>query len=36
MNGKIPEGKVYAPRLDPNAPIRPADRNHAHYPSRHL
>ena len=35
MNGKIPEGQVYAPRLEPMAPIRLADRNHAHYPSRH-
>ena len=35
MNGKIPEGQVYAPRLEPTAPIRLADRNHAHYPSRH-
>ena len=35
MNGKIPEGQVYAPRLEPMAPIRLADRNHAHYPSCH-
>ena len=35
MNGKIPEGQVHAPRLEPTAPIRLADRNHAHYPSRH-
>ena len=35
MNGKIPEGQVYVPRLEPTAPIRLADRNHAHYPSRH-
>ena len=35
MNGKIPEGQVYAPRLEPTAPIRLGDRNHAHYPSRH-
>ena len=35
MNGKIPEGQVYAPRPEPTAPIRLADRNHAHYPSRH-
>ena len=34
-NGKIPEGQVYAPRLEPTAPIRLADRNNAHYPSRH-
>ena len=34
-NGKIPEGQVYVPRLEPTAPIRLADRNHAHYPSRH-
>ena len=32
---KIPEGQEYAPRLEPAAPIRLADRNHAHYPSRH-
>ena len=32
---KIPEGQVYVPRLEPTAPIRLADRNHAHYPSRH-
>ena len=32
---KIPEGQVYAPRLEPTAPIRLADRNHAHYPTRH-
>ena len=30
---KIPEGQEYAPRLEPMAPIRLADRNHAHYPS---
>ena len=30
-----PEGQVYVPRLEPTAPIRLADRNHAHYPSRH-
>ena len=35
MNGKIPEGQVYAPRLEPTAPIRLADGNQAHYPSRH-
>ena len=35
MNGKIPEGQVYAPRFEPTAPIRLADRNHAHYPSCH-
>ena len=35
MNEKIPEGQVYVPRLEPTAPIRLADRNHAHYPSRH-
>ena len=34
-NGKIPEGQVHVPRLEPTAPIRLADRNHAHYPSRH-
>ena len=32
---KSPEGQVYVPRLEPMAPIRLADRNHAHYPSRH-
>ena len=32
---KIPEGQEHAPRLEPAAPIRLADRNHAHYPSRH-
>ena len=32
--GKFPEGQVYVPRLEPTAPIRLADRNHAHYPSR--
>ena len=31
---KIPEEQVYVPRLEPTAPIRLADRNHAHYPSR--
>ena len=34
MNGKIPKGQVYAPRLEPTAPISLADRNNAHYPSR--
>ena len=29
------EVQVYAPRLEPTALIRLADRNHAHYPSRH-
>ena len=33
---KIPEGQEYAPRLEPAAPIRLADRNHVHYPSRQL
>ena len=33
--GKFPEGQVYALRLEPTAPIRLADRNHAHYPSCH-
>ena len=28
------ERQVYAPRLEPTAPIRLADQNHAHYPSR--
>ena len=32
---KMPEGQEYAPRLEPTALIRLADRNHAHYPSRH-
>ena len=31
---KISEGQEYAPRLEPTAPIRLADRNHANYPSR--
>ena len=31
---EIPEGQVYVPRLEPMAPIRLADRNHVHYPSR--
>ena len=31
---KIPEGQEYAPRLESAAPIRLADRNHVHYPSR--
>ena len=26
---------MYLPQLEPAAPIHPADRNHAHYPSRH-
>ena len=30
---EIPEGQVYVPRLEPTAPIRLADGNHAHYPS---
>ena len=34
MNGKIPEGQVYAPRLEPVALIRLADRNHMRYLSR--
>ena len=29
------ERQVYAPRLEPTAPICLADQNHAHYPSRH-
>ena len=32
---KIPEGQEYPPRLEPTAPICLADRNRAHYPSRH-
>ena len=32
---KMPEGEVYVPRLEPTAPIRLADRNPSHYPSRH-
>ena len=35
INSKSLERQVYAPRLEPTAPIRLADRNHAHYPSRH-
>ena len=31
----IPEGQDYAPRLEPTAPIRLADQNQAHHPSRH-
>ena len=31
---EIPEGQEYAPRTEPTAPIRLADRNHANYPSR--
>ena len=31
---EFPEGLVYLPRLEPTAPIRLADRNHAHYLSR--
>ena len=34
LNQKIPEGQEHVPRLDPTAPIRLADRNQAHYPSR--
>ena len=34
LNQKIPEGQEHVPRLEPMAPIRLADRNHAHYPSR--
>ena len=33
INSKSLERQVYAPRLEPTAPIRLADRNHAHYPS---
>ena len=32
---KIPEGQEYEPRLNPTAPIRLADQNPAHSPSRH-
>ena len=35
INSKSLERQVYAPRLEPTAPIRLAERNHAHYPSRH-
>ena len=31
---KIPEGQEHAPRLEPTALIRLADRNNAHHPSR--
>ena len=31
----MPKGQVYVPRLEPTVPIRLADRNHAHYSSRH-
>ena len=34
FKSKIPEGQEHAPRLEPTAPIRLAERNHAHYPSR--
>ena len=34
LKSKIPEGQEHAPRLEPTAPIRLADRNHANYPSR--
>ena len=36
MNGKTPEGQMYAPRLEPTAPIHLADRNHVHCPSCHI
>ena len=35
FKSKFPEGQEYAPRLEPTAPIRLADRNHAYYPSCH-
>ena len=35
INSKSLERQVYAPRLEPTAPIRRAEQNHAHYPSRH-
>ena len=35
LKTKIPKGQEHAPRLEPTPPIRLADRNHAHYPSRH-
>ena len=35
INSKSLERQVYALRLEPTAPIRLANRNHAHYPSRH-
>ena len=34
LKKKIPEGQEHVPRLEPTAPIRLADRNHAHYPSK--
>ena len=34
LNQKIREGQEHVPRLETTAPIRLADRNHAHYPSR--
>ena len=34
FKSKIPEGQEHAPRLEPTAPIRLADRNHVHHPSR--
>ena len=36
MLKKIAEGQEYMQRLEPAAPIRLADQNHAHYPSRHF
>ena len=35
MSGKIPKGQVNVLRLEPTALIRLADRNNAHYLSRH-
>ena len=35
LKKKIPEGQEHAPRLEPTAPIRLAERNDAHDPSRH-
>ena len=32
---KIPGGQAHVSRLEPTTPIRPADRNQGHYPSRH-
>ena len=35
FKSKILEGQEHVPRLEPKEPIRLADRNHAHYSSRH-
>ena len=35
MMKKIPKKQDYKLKLEPTTPTRLADRNHAHYPSRH-